>query len=128
MDLSCIDGRQGLFLSVKDASPACVPHHFFVHGRFFDHTALRGEAAFQHSDTAPGAVGPADWTDDGGVSYLMSAYIFSYGFPCTGKQLCMQEVSLTDFMHHGRDAACFFQFLYIVVSCGRKAAQIRCFL
>ena len=46
IDLTAVNGVQGILFTVKHASLAAVGHHFRCNGSTFDHGAFGGEVAF----------------------------------------------------------------------------------
>ena len=125
MDLTVVDGGDGLVLGIKDAGRAFVDHHLRRDGALLDHAAVRREVALEDGDAAGLAVGPVDRTDDLFVQVFSALQVFFHRFAGAGHHGSVEQVFLRQLLHHRVDAAGQVEVFHKGVPGGGQVAQVR---
>ena len=127
-DLSALNSRYGILLTLKYSGRSLMHHHLFHHSGTFHHAAVGCQIAFQHSQSACTAVRMIHSSDHFRIPVYCILDILTDRLSRHGHAVRMQKSDIRQFLHHRIYTSGLIQIFHISRTCRSKMAQIRRFL
>ena len=108
------------FFRIENTGGTFMLHHGRSNSRLFHNTAIRGQVALKHGNTAGLRIRILNRSDNFGISINRILNILSHGLACNGHDI--QVKHFTDLFHDRRYAACIVEKLRRPLS-GRSEVQ-----
>ena len=123
-DLPAVDRRLCFLFGIKYLGGALVYQHFGKYRRPLDHTALGGQIALEHRDTARFAVRIFHGANDLGIQIDTACNVLTHGPTRDGHAVRMEKVLFGQLVHDRIDTARLVQILHIGAACGGEMAEV----
>ena len=124
-DLAVVNGGNCVFLAVEHACRTFVHHHFRCNCRTLDNTAVLCDVAPQNSDAAGLRIRILERTNDLGVLVDNALEVLADRLAGAGDERQVEEITLGQLLHDGRNAACHVKLLNVMRACRSQMADIR---
>ena len=124
-DLSVVDGGNRIFLAVEYARRTLMHHHLRCNSRTLNNTAVLSDVAPQNSDAAGLHIRILDRTDNFRIAVDYALQVLADRLAGAGDERQVEEITLGQFLHDGRNAACHVKLLNVMRACRSQMTDIR---